>query len=49
MWVSLTLCEWGATNWEVAAAYDPLLAMVPGDITQMAIAVVALSSNSLMW
>jgi hypothetical protein len=48
MWVSPNLCERGGTNREVAAAYDPLLARVLGDITRMAIAVVALSTNGLM-
>jgi hypothetical protein len=48
MWVSLTLCERGGTNREVTVACDPLLAMVLGDITRMAIPAIALSSNGLV-
>jgi hypothetical protein len=48
MWISPTLCERGETNREVAAACDPLLATVSGDITRMVIAAVALSSNGLV-
>jgi hypothetical protein len=48
MCVSPTLCERGGTYRDVAAVCDHLLAMVPGDITRMAVAAMALSSNGLV-
>jgi hypothetical protein len=46
MWVSPTLCERGGTI--KVAVVTLLVAMGPGDSTQMAVAAMALSSNGLM-